>query len=164
MNVLAIIPARGGSKGVVDKNIHDFCGKPLIAHTIDCAKNSKYVNRVIVSTDSEKIADIAKAHGAEVPFLRPSELAQDKSKIVDAIVHTVLKLKEEEGYFPDYILLLQTTSPLRLSSDIDNALDLCIKRDADAVVSLCQTEQLLYTKDENDRLHLVSSEDRKSVV
>jgi N-acylneuraminate cytidylyltransferase/CMP-N,N'-diacetyllegionaminic acid synthase len=159
MKILAIIPARGGSKGIPDKNIRDFCGKPLIAHTIECAKKSQYVNRVIVSTDSEKIAEISKKYGAEVPFLRPEDLSQDKSKVVDAIAHLVDKLKTDEGYVPDYVVLLQTTSPLRFSSDIDAALLLCFKRNADAVVSLCSTEQLLYTKDENDRLVLVSSEE-----
>jgi CMP-N-acetylneuraminic acid synthetase len=158
MKILAIIPARGGSKGIPDKNIRDFCGKPLIAHTIECGKQSRYINRLTVSTDSEKIAEIAKAYGAEVPFLRPEDLAQDASKVVDAIVYTLEKLKTDEGYVPDFVVLLQTTSPLRLATDIDAALDLCFRRHADAVVSLCATEQRLYIKDEQDRLSLVSDE------
>ena len=159
MNILAIIPARGGSKGIPDKNIREFCGKPLIAYSIDCGKKSKHITRTIVSTDSQKIADISIEYGAEVPFLRPLELAQDESKVVDAIVHTLEKLKSDEGYVPDYIVLLQTTSPLRLPEDIDAALERCFEREADAVVSLCQTEQLLYTIDNADRLTLVSSEE-----
>lgn len=159
MKILAIIPARGGSKGIPDKNIRNFCGKPLIAHAIACGKQSRHVNRLVVSTDSEKIAKISKEYGAEVPFLRPEELAQDTSRVVDAIVYTLERLKSDEDYEPDFIVLLQTTSPLRLAADIDGALELCFKRNADAVVSLCATEQLLYTKDENDRLALVSSEE-----
>lgn len=155
MKILAIIPARGGSKGIKNKNIRLFGGKPLLAHTIECAKKSKFVNRLIVSTDSAKIAQISKKYGAEVPFLRPAELAQDKSKVVDAVVYLLNKLKKDEQYQPDYIVLLQSTSPLRTTADIDNALKLCFKRRADAVVSLCPTEQLLFTKDKNDFLKIV---------
>lgn len=155
MEILAIIPARGGSKGIKNKNIRLFGGKPLIAHTIDCAKKSKLINRLIVSTDSAEIANISKKYGAEVPFLRPAELAQDKSKVVDAIIHLLNKLKKDEHYQPDYIVLLQPTSPLRTVTDMDNALKLCFKRRADAVVSLCSTEQLLFTKDKNDLLQMV---------
>lgn len=159
MKILAIIPARGGSKGIKNKNIRMFGGQPLIAHTVLCAKKSKFINRIVVSTDSEAIARVSKKYGAEAPFLRPAELAGDKSKVADAVIHLLVKLKKDEGYRPDYIVLLQTTSPLRLPSDIDAALELCFKRRAPAVVSLCSTEQLLYAKDKNDRLKLVSSKE-----
>ena len=159
MKILAIIPARGGSQGIKDKNIRLLSGKPLIAHTILCAKQSKHVSRVIVSTDSPKIATISKKFGAEVPWLRPADLATATSKVVDAVLHVLEKLKKDENYIPDYIVLLQTTSPLRTPADIDQALDLCFEKKADAVVSVCQTEQLLYTKTKDHQLKLVSSKE-----
>ncbi|MDO8594533.1 MAG: acylneuraminate cytidylyltransferase family protein [bacterium] len=156
MHILAIIPARGGSKGIVNKNIRPFSGKPLIAHTIDVAKKSRHITRVVVSTDSKKIADVAKKCGAEVPFLRPPEFAGDSAKITDAIAHLILKMREETGYEPEVIVLLQPTSPLRTAADIDNAIDLLLARKAPAVVSVCKTEQLLFTKDRSDLLAMVS--------
>lgn len=159
MKILAIIPARGGSKGITNKNIRKFANKPLIAHTIDCAKKSKTINRIVVSTDSLEIAAVAKKYGAEVPWLRPAKLAKSTSAVTDAIVHVLERLKKEEAYIPDYIVLLQATSPLRLPSDIDNAFALSLRRKADAVVSVCATEQLLYTKSKSDELTLVSSKE-----
>ena len=87
--VLALIPARGGSKGIKDKNITPLCGKPLIAYSVLAAKNSRYIDDVVVTTDSERIAETAKAYGAEVPFLRPAELASDTAKTIDAVLHAV---------------------------------------------------------------------------
>ncbi|TSC91520.1 MAG: N-acylneuraminate cytidylyltransferase [Parcubacteria group bacterium Licking1014_17] len=142
--VLAIIPARSGSKGIKDKNIKSFCGKPLIYYTISEALKSRHIDRLIVSTDSEEYAKIARRFNAEVPFLRPKELATDSSPIVDTILHLIEKLKRDENYIPDYILLLQTTSPLRTSRDIDNCINILNSGDCDGVVSMCSTEQLLY--------------------
>lgn len=119
--VLALIPARGGSKGIKNKNIISLCGKPLIAYSIEAAKNSEYVDDVIITTDSEKIAEVSKQYGAEVPFMRPSELAADTSKTIDAVVHAVDTLKNS-GRMYDILVLLQPTEPLRTSKDIDNAL------------------------------------------
>ena len=119
LTFLGIIPARGGSKGIRNKNIRAFAGKPLIAYAIDAAKKSRYLSRTVVSTESEEIARVAKEYGAEVPFLRPKELAEDTSKVFDAIAHLLEKLKTDEGYAPDYIVLLQPTSPLRTAKDID---------------------------------------------
>ena len=158
MNVLAIIPARGGSKGIINKNIRVFGGKPLLAHTIDAAKKSRYVTRIVVSTESEAIADVARKYGAEVPFLRPMELAGDKAKATDAVYHLLVTMEEESGYRPDYVVLLQPTSPLRESADIDGALTLLFKRKDSAVVSVCRTEQLLFTKNKKEVLELVSDE------
>jgi len=158
MEVLAIIPARGGSKGIPQKNIRMFAGKPLIAHTIDAAKDSKLVTRIMVSTDSQEIADVATAFGAEVPFLRPSEYATDRAKITDAIAHLISTVERGSGYRPDYIVLLQPTSPLRTGKDIDGALELLFARKGSAVVSICQTEQLLFTKDTEDRISLAVDE------
>ena len=126
---LAIIPARSGSKGIKNKNIRPFCGKPLIYYAIKEAKNCKFLDRIIVSTDSPKYAKIAEKYGAEVPFLRPAELSKDNSLIVDAVVDAVRKLKERENYYPDYIVLLQTTSPLRSSNDIRNCIKLALVND-----------------------------------
>lgn len=152
---LAVIPARSGSKGIKDKNIKKFCGKPLIAHTIGHALGCKRIRRVIVSTDSTKYAEIAKKYGAEVPFLRPKELSGDKSPIFDTIKHLLITIQEQENYVPDYIVLLQTTSPLRTVSDIDRCIDVIIKTKADAVMTMCSTEQLLYTIDNKGILQLL---------
>lgn len=157
VEILAVIPARGGSRGVPNKNIRVFAGKPLIAHTIGQAKLSKRISRVIVSTESELVAAVARRYGAEVPFLRPKHLAEDRSLVVDAIVDLLEKLKKVENYSPDLLVLLQPTSPMRQPSDIDNAIDLLLRRRTDAVLSVCRTEQLVFTKDKFDRLHLESN-------
>lgn len=156
MEILAIIPARGGSKGIIGKNIRPFGGKPLLAHTIEQAKASSKISRVIVSTDSEKIAEVARQYGAEVPFLRPPSLAKDTSQVADAIMHLLEKLRADEGYVPSYVVMLQTTSPLRTVGDINEALKRLLDSNAEALVTLCATEQLLYTIDNRFRLHLVS--------
>lgn len=119
MEVLGIIPARGGSKGIPGKNIKPLAGKPLIAWTIEAAKHSKLLTRVIVSTDDEEIAATAKKYGAEVPFLRPKELAGDTSHDIEFLTHALDFLKEKESYVPDIVLRLPPTSPLRLAEDID---------------------------------------------
>jgi len=156
---LAVIPARSGSRGIQDKNIRNFCGKPLIAHAIEQAKKCKRISRVIVSTDSLKYAIIAKKYGAEIPFLRPKELSGDKSPIFDTIKNLLINLKERERYMPDYIVLLQTTSPLRDVSDIDRCIDVVLKTKADAVMTMASTEQLLYTIDKNGILKLLFNKD-----
>lgn len=119
--VLALIPARGGSKGIKDKNILDIQGKPLIAYTIEAAKGSPYVDDVVVSTDSEKIGQVARQWGAVIPFLRPAELAMDQTPTLDAVRYTIDRLRES-GHSYDILVLLQPTSPLRTSEDINNAL------------------------------------------
>lgn len=153
MKLLALIPARGGSKGIPKKNIRPFAGKPLIAHSIEAGKGSKCVDRVIVSTDDAEIAEIAKSFGAEVPVMRPAEISGDKSPVMEAVIHMLDFLRDNEGYEPTHLLLLQTTSPLRRSSDIDAAVELFQKRDAESLVSMCRTENGLFTKDENDLVH-----------
>lgn len=135
--VLALITARGGSKGIPRKNIVPLAGKPLIAWTIEAARKSPSVDRVVVSTDDPGIAEIARQCGAETPFLRPAELARDDSSHIDTVIHGVRWLGEQQGYTPDYVLLLQPTSPLRTSDDIDAAVALAIAKRADAVVSVC---------------------------
>lgn len=119
--VVGWIPARGGSKGIKDKNIKLLDGKPLIFYTIDAAKKSQYIDEVIVSTDSEKIAKIAEMYGAKIPELRPKELAEDTSKTLDAVLYT-LKYFEKHNISFDIFCILQPTSPLRTNEDIDKAL------------------------------------------
>ena len=134
--VLTIIPARGGSKGLPGKNIKELCGKPLIAWSIEQALASKYVDKVFVSTDSEEIAKIAKEVGANVPFLRPAELATDDSPTSDAILH-VLEQLSMKGESYDYVALLEPTSPLRKSNDIDDAISMIVQNaDTDCLVSV----------------------------
>lgn len=137
--MIAIITARGGSKGLHGKNILPFCGKPLIAHTIEAAKNSVSIDRVIVSTDDDEIADVARKFGAEVPFMRPAELATDCASSRDVIIHALNFLEErEEGM--DSFCLLQPTSPLRTSKDIDGAFSIFKEKSADSVVSVTPYE------------------------
>lgn len=120
-SVLALIPARGGSKGIPGKNIKEFNGRPLISYTIAAARASRYVDSVVVTTDSAEIAGIAERYGAEVPFLRPSELAQDTSRTIDAVVHA-RDAMEALGRPHDVVVLLQPTSPLRRAEEVDSAL------------------------------------------
>ena len=135
--ILAIIPARGGSKGIKDKNIYPIKGKPLIAYSIDAARGSKYIDYIMVSTDSEAIAEKAKENGAEVPFMRPAELAADTSKTIDAIFDAVERLKGQ-GALYDVLVLLQPTSPLRTSEDIDAALELFFQEEQKSLVSVAE--------------------------
>lgn len=157
MEILAVIPARGGSKGIRLKNIRPFSGRPLLSYAIEQARQTKRINRVIVSTESEQIAAVAKKYGAEVPFLRPAKFAGDKSPVVPAIIDLLDKLKKTENYIPDVIVLLQTTSPLRTADDINSALDLFFKRRAPAVVTVARTEPLVFTKNKQDKLRLESN-------
>jgi len=139
--IIAIIPARGGSKGLPGKNIKPLLGKPLIAWTIEQAKKSKYIDKLIVSTDYPEIAEISKTYGAEVPFLRPAEYASDDAPVVRAVFHA-LNWFENKGEFFDTIVLLETTSPLRRENDIDNAIELLLgnMERADAVVGAAKIE------------------------
>ena len=137
--VLIYIPARSGSKSIIDKNIVDVCGKPLIAYSIEVGKKSKYVDRIIVSTDSEKYADIAKEYGAESPFLRPDELASDNAVEIDVIIHLMKWLEEHEGKKYDIVVKLEPTSALRLAEDVDKAIEKLIEKDSDSVVSVSES-------------------------
>lgn len=138
--IIAIIPARSGSKGLKDKNIKDLNGKPLIAYTIESAKNSCIFDKIFVSTDSEKYAEIAKKYGAEVPFLRSAENSNDKAGSW-AVVEEVLSNLEEKF---DIVVLLQPTSPLRTSQNIKEAVDLFFEKNADTVISVCETDHSIF--------------------
>lgn len=139
LKILALIPARGGSKGIKNKNIISICGKPLIAYSIEAAKKSKYIDRILVSTDCSKIASVAKRYGAEPPFLRPSELAQDQSKSIEVIMHAI-KYLENQGEVYDALVLLQPTQPLRTSGDIDMALETFISSGKKPLASVSEVD------------------------
>lgn len=134
--VLALIPARGGSKRLPRKNVLDLAGKPLIAWTIDAAKKSQYVDRIIVSTDDAEIATISKNYGAMVPFMRPDYLASDTASSNDVILHALQALNE----YYDLIVVLQPTSPLRNHSHIDHSLEMLIENNAEGIVSVTPCE------------------------
>lgn len=142
--ILAIIPARGGSKGLKRKNILNFMGKPLISHTIEQAKNSNYISRIVVSTEDEEIAAVSKEYGAEIPFMRLNELADDFSSINEVIEYTLKELERKECYKPDLICLLQCTSPLRTSEDIDNTINKLFNTNSDSAVSITEAKSNPY--------------------
>lgn len=129
--IIAIIPARGGSKGLPGKNIIPLGGKPLIAWSIETAKKSKLVERVIVTTDDEKIATVAREYGAEVPFIRPAELAQDDTPPDPVLKHALQFLEEKEGIKPEIIVWLEPPCPFRTPEEIDEAIQM-LKNDSDA--------------------------------
>ena len=137
MEILAIIPARGGSKGVPRKNIRLVAGKPLIAYSIEHALHSNLITRVIVSTEDQEIADVSRQHGAEIPFRRPENLAGDKSIDLDVFKHALEWLEENESYSPDVIVQLRPTCPVRQVSTIDRAIQTFIDiRHADSLRSV----------------------------
>ena len=137
-NILAVIPARGGSKGIPHKNVRKLNGKPLLAYTAESALGSSLITRTVLSTDDEEIAEVGRACGIEVPFMRPKHLAEDLSPTLPAIVHAVEQMEDHQGFHPDYIIILQPTSPFRTSAHIDEALGILIKSSADSVVSVCE--------------------------
>ena len=138
--ILAIIPARSGSKGLKDKNIKNLKGKPLLAYTIEAARACMFFDRVIVSTDSEKYAQIAKNYGADVPFLRTAINSSDNANSWDVAKEVLSKL--EEKY--DVIVWLQPTSPLRTAEDITKAIDLFFEKEADTLFSVCETQHPMF--------------------
>lgn len=134
--ILALIPARGGSKGLPRKNIRPLAGRPLIAWSIEAAKRSSYLNDVVVITDDQEIASVANQYGAEVPFMEPAELATDTSHAMGAVLYTLDMLKAQGRQY-DYVALLEPTSPLRKKDDVDNGIRALIDApDMDALVSL----------------------------
>ncbi|MCR5701969.1 MAG: acylneuraminate cytidylyltransferase family protein [Lachnospiraceae bacterium] len=138
--ILALIPARGGSKGIPNKNITNLAGKPLIAYSILAAKNSRYIDDIVVSTDSEKIAQVSNEYGATTPFLRPAELASDTSKTIDCVIHAINFLRNN-GQTYDYVILLQPTQPIRKACHIDEAIETIINSSYDSLVSICPTSE-----------------------
>lgn len=161
-HVLAIIPARGGSKRIPGKNIKDFCGRPLISYAIAQARASPIITRVIVDTDSPEIARIAKRYGAEVPWLRPPALATDTAQGVDSILHLLARLEAAERYVPSYVVIVHTTSPLRTLEDIAACWKLMQETDATTVLTVCPTHPRLYHLSEDHDLILVNGSERQS--
>jgi CMP-N,N'-diacetyllegionaminic acid synthase len=135
LKTLALIPARGGSKGIPRKNLKPIAGKPLICWTIEAALRSSLLSAVVVSTDDHEIAEVARLAGAQVPFIRPKELAQDHTPGLDPVLHAIDKLPQY-----DSVLLLQPTSPLRTTEDIDGLLDLVRQKKVKSAVSICEAE------------------------
>ena len=160
--LLIIIPARAGSKRIPHKNIRRFLGKPLIAYTIKQAQQVKFADRIIVDTDSFKIAAIAKRYGAEVPWLRPRRLASDAAQVVGNILYDLTKLKKEEGYEPDYVMILQTTSPLRELGDIQKCWSAIHSGGATTVLTVCPTHPRLYHLDDLNFINLANSSECQS--
>ncbi|RLB80748.1 MAG: acylneuraminate cytidylyltransferase family protein [Deltaproteobacteria bacterium] len=137
-NILGIIPARGGSKSIPNKNMVMLGGKPLISYTIDAAKGSTLLSRIILTTDDKDIAEFGKKQGVEVPFLRPASLSQDTTPTIPVVQHALRFLKDKHDYAPDVVVLLQPTSPLRTHQHIDEAVELFFKSGADSVVSVVE--------------------------
>ncbi|MBX5437765.1 MAG: acylneuraminate cytidylyltransferase family protein [Alicyclobacillaceae bacterium] len=149
-SVLAVIPARGGSKGVPRKNLREVAGKPLLAWTIEAGRASRYIDRLVLSSEDPEIIDVAKRWGCEVPFVRPEALARDETSAMDTVLHA---LNEIEGF--DYVVLLQPTSPLRLAEDIDRCLETCLGCGSWAGVTVTQVDKSpfwMYRLDERMRL------------
>ena len=137
--ILAIIPARGGSKRLPRKNVLSLGGKPLIAWSIEAGIQSDYIDKVVVSTEDDEIAAVARKYGAEVPFMRSVDLATDEAASIDVVLEVISRLENDNKYY-DLVVLLQPTSPLRLAEDIDNAVEQLERRNDSAVVSLCKAE------------------------
>ena len=141
MKILGVITARGGSKGIPGKNIKPLGGRPLIAYTAAVAKKSRLVNDLILSTDDKAIADVVKQLGVAVPFLRPKELAEDKTPHVPVMQHALDFMEKQQGYTYDYVVTLQPTSPFRTAEDIDRTIQKAIDLKADSAVSLVEVSR-----------------------
>lgn len=140
-SLLALVPARGGSKGIPKKNVMPIAGKPLLAWTIEAALSAGSVDEVVVSTEDEEIAGVARHYGGLVPFMRPVELSGDEVSAVDVALHAIEWAENIKGKRPEYLLLLQPTSPLRTAEDIDGAVALAFSREAESVVSVCECDK-----------------------
>ena len=151
MNVVCIIPARGNSKEIIDKNIINFCGKPLIAWSIEQALASKHITNVYVSSDSDKILNISIKYGAK-EIKRPEILAQDESSREEALVHAINEIEQSDGNKIDLVVFLQGTSPLRSLEDIDEAINLFIKNNLDSLFSACDLKDLMVWKNVDNKL------------
>ena len=153
MKVLALIPARGGSKGIPQKNIIDLAGKPLISYTIEAANNSKYIDSVVVSTDSDEIAEVAAKYGARIPFMRGTDISGDTSKSIDVVIDAIQKLNDKGEHF-DVLIFLQPTSPLRTTEDIDISLELFVEQECRQLTSVVENDRypLLIRSIENNML------------
>jgi len=152
MNLLCVIPVRGGSKGVPGKNLREVGGRPLVTWSIRHALESRTPMRVIVSTDDAAIATVAVDAGAEVPFMRPAELATDEAPTEPTVLHAIEWVRNE-GWEPDAIILLQATSPVRLPDSIDRAIAQFIAEDADSLVGVVRTSPFIWWKGDPPTAH-----------
>jgi len=152
---LAIIPARGGSKGIPGKNLRLLTGKPLIAHTIEHARQARAVNRVVVSTDDPEIASVSQLYGAEVVF-RPPEISGDIASSESALLHALEHLVKTEGYNPDLVVFLQCTSPLTSPEDIDGTVQALIEEDADSALAVTPFHHFLWQRDKQGNIRGVN--------
>jgi len=143
LEIITIIPARGGSKGIPNKNLKSLAGKPLISYTIEHSLNSSLVKRTFVSTDSLEIKNVSEEYGAEV-IIRPGKLATDTASSEKTIEHAIKYIEDKEGYIPDIIVFLQCTSPLRRKNDIDNAIETLLKNECDSLFSVYEKHYMIW--------------------
>jgi CMP-N,N'-diacetyllegionaminic acid synthase len=143
-NVLGIITARGGSKGIPRKNIKLLLGRPLIYYTIEAGKSARLLDRLIVSTEDREIADIAMGYGVEVPFMRPPELALDDTPSLPVLQHAISYMEQVDFFYPEIIVLLEPTAPLRRAEHIDEGIKKILDTDADSVISVCPLKKNPY--------------------
>lgn len=167
--ILGIIPARGGSKSIPRKNIKLFAGKPLIAWAIETLEKSGVVSRVIVSTDDEEIAEVSRKYGAEVPFMRPAELAEDTAPTLPVLQHALQWLKENEEYRPDYIVLLEPTSPSKRPFHVREVVNMLVESGADSAISVSEVPGVLNPHwqlklGENGKVELFTGGSIKNVI
>ena len=163
--MIAIIPARGGSKGVPRKNIRDLCGKPLMAYTIEAALNATSIVRVVVTTEDEEIADVAREYGAEVPFMRPKALAGDRSKAQDVYLHAVEYLKDHDGEDMSKFMVLLATTPFRTAFFIDDAVRVFQEERPETLISVKKVEAppaWLLIRDTAGRVHNAGFDSEKA--
>ena len=167
--ILGIIPARGGSKSIPRKNIKLFLGKPLLAWAISALKESGVVSRIIVSTDDDEIASVAREYGAEVPFMRPRELAEDSTPTLPVLVHVLSWLKEHENYAPEYVVLFEPTSAAKRSYHVREIVEKLVATGADSVISVAEVPGVLnpmwqVAMDANDRLSIFTGGPLKNFI
>ncbi len=141
---LAIVPARYGSKGIPRKNVVDFCGKPMIQYTLEAALESKYIDQILVTTDDSEVLEISSNLGIINSYLRPVNLASDSAAMFDVVIHALDWFKKQNGNYPDTFILLQPTSPLRNSIDIDGAIELFMKEKANSLISVHELSEHPY--------------------
>ncbi|MEX2459819.1 MAG: acylneuraminate cytidylyltransferase family protein [Paenibacillaceae bacterium] len=156
--ILALIPARGGSKGVIRKNIRNIAGKPLMAWTIEAAKKSKYIDRLVLSSEDAEIINVALKWGCEAPFVRPEYLALDETPGIEPVIHAINTLPRY-----DYVVLLQPTSPLRSTADIDGCIEMCLSQSANACVSVTEPDKSpywMYTLDDQNMMKPLLNKDQ----
>tara|TARA_E500000331_G_scaffold336698_1_gene364065 strand:- start:659 stop:1360 length:702 start_codon:yes stop_codon:yes gene_type:complete len=160
MNIICIIPARGDSKAIIGKNIIDFCGKPLIAWTIQQALGSHYIKDVYVSSDNSEILTISEQYGSKL-IERPKDIARDESTSEEALIHAISQIEKNTDETIDLVVFLQGTSPLRDSNDIDSAIDTFIKDDLDSLFSVCDLKDLMVWRNIDNVLQSVNYDYKK---